>query len=202
MGDMADDLRDRQDRENLDRLLNAVADELPANPWNDLPAADPVQDEIAWQQRDVPPELRALGVEKDVLGTVLQVVQVRMAGAPRNYTYQWWSLTMVDDGWRTGADWLRTGDWVRLPGNVVSPEGAKGRVEGYGRNGYSGPLKDVSCRIEPQDPWTVRMEAVRGAGDALRVYRAAESKGVPPERLEALAAVGKAALEKLEAGRL
>jgi hypothetical protein len=189
MGEQAEWERDRQEE---------LAGVLPPNPWDDpqplrLSTGTADQEEADWRQRDVPPQELALGVEKDPLGTTFQVVQARMAGARQSYAYGWWGLP-------SGSDWLAVGDWVMLPGNVVSPEGCKGRVESYGRNGYHGAVKDVSRRLPPQDIWLVQMEAVTGRAQALKVYRAAEKAGVSGERLAALKDVGAAALEK--AGRL
>jgi hypothetical protein len=114
-----------------------------------------------------------------------QVVQVQLAGAGRTYAYRW-------DG-----EPLRAGDWVMCPGNAVSPDGALGRVESFGREGYTGPLKDVLRRVEPPDPWEARMRAVRSRSEALRVYRAAQKAELAPERLTALVETGRAALAAL-----
>jgi len=217
---MSDTVKSDREEHGMEPTENQLAwlNAPDANPWEDsgnqqarddaleqqvrAQVAAERQEEADWRQRDLPAELRALGVERDVVGTVVQVVRVRMPGAPRDYTYQWWNTTMVvDDGEPLEqADWLRTGDWVKLPGNVVSPEGSKGRVTGYGRSGYTGPLKDVACRMETPDIWTVQMEAVRDKVSANRVYQAAKARGVQGEQLLALVETGRVRLEGL--GRL
>lgn len=120
-----------------------------------------------------------------------QVVQVRLPGAARTYAYA------VPAHWAP----LKAGDWVRVPSNQVSPDGGKGRVESFGRDGYTGPLKALTDRLEPQDPWLVRMEAVRGRSEANTVWKAAKDAGVAPERLRGLLAAGKTRLETVDAKR-
>lgn len=141
---------------------------------------------------DDPPPDAGPGVEADVLGLPVQAVQVRIVGAPRAYGYLWRPL----DG-----SLLAVGDWVELPGNAVSPDGCKGRVEAFGRGGYAGELKEVLGRLDKPDIWLVQMEAVRDRVAANRVYRAAQAAdGMTPGRLAALRTAGTEALRK--AGRL
>jgi hypothetical protein len=121
-------------------------------------------------------------------GDTEQVVQVQMAGAQRAYGYAW-----------KGEEPLELGEWVMLPGNVVSPEGCKGKVTGFGRDGYNGPLKEVMSRIERPDPWVARMEAVRTASEARRVLNKARAEGLEPQRLLALERVGREALAAVKA---
>lgn len=117
-----------------------------------------------------------------------QVVQVRIIGAGRSYGYEW-----------HGPDPLRIGDWVSLPSNELSPDGCRGRVTAYGRQGYDGPLKAVVAKTDPPaDPWTARMEEVKTREEASMVWRKAREAGLSPERLHGLAATGKAALARLE----
>lgn len=110
-----------------------------------------------------------------------QIVQVRMAGAPRAYGYTWPAT----------EEPLELHDWVMLPGNVVSPEGCKGRVEGFGRDGYTGPLKAVVSRIERPDPWEARMEAVTTPAEARRVFAAAKREGLDAQKLAKLQVTGR-----------
>lgn len=194
MGDAAEWQRDHEEALEEWQRDQAEAGVLPGNPWDDLPGLDQAAEAPHWSQWGLTPQELAVGVEKDLLGTTVQVVQVRIVGAPRAYGYGWWGLP-------SGSDWLAVGDWVRLPGNVVSPDGCKGRVEAYGRAGYAGKLKDVACRMDKPDLWQVQMEAVRDKPTALKVYRAAQrDPAVSGERLAALLETGRAALEK--AGRL
>lgn len=113
-----------------------------------------------------------------------QIVQVRIPGARRSYAYTW-------DGWPE----LAVGDWVELPGNEVSPEGTEGRVEGFGSDGYKGPMKAITAVKEPQDPWFARMRQVKTPSDRLQVYRKAVKAGVTGDRLAALVAEGKRVLD-------
>lgn len=108
-----------------------------------------------------------------------QIVQVRIPGARRAYGYTWDGLE------------LSVGDWVSLPGNAVSPEGTEGRVEGFGADGYTGPMKAIVAAKEKQDPWMARMRQVRTKQDALKVYKRAVKAGITGERLAELVAVGK-----------
>jgi hypothetical protein len=117
-----------------------------------------------------------------------QVVQVQMAGAQKSYGYAW-----------KGEEPLELGEWVMLPGNVVSPEGCKGKVTGFGRDGYNGPLKEVVSRIERPDPWVARMEAVRTASEARRILNKARTEGLEPQRLIVLEKTGREALAAVKA---
>lgn len=112
-----------------------------------------------------------------------QIVQVRIPGARRSYAYTW-------DG-----EPLEIGDWVLLPGNEVSPDGTEGRVDGFGADGYKGPMKAVVSKQEKQDPWIARMRQVRTPADRLQVYRRAQKAGISGERLAKLVEEGKRALD-------
>lgn len=115
-----------------------------------------------------------------------QIVQVRIPGARRSYAYTW-------DG-----EPLEVGQWVHLPGNDVSPDGTEGRVEGFGADGYKGPMKAIVAVKDRQDPWLARMRQVRTAADRLQVYRKAQRAGITGERLAALVAEGKRVLAERE----
>lgn len=113
-----------------------------------------------------------------------QIVQVRIPGARRSYAYTW-------DG-----EPLEEGDWVLLPGNEVSPDGTEGRVEGFGSDGYKGPMKAIVSKQEKQDPWMARMRQVRTPHDRLQVYRRAQKAGISGERLAKLVELGKQVLDE------
>lgn len=113
-----------------------------------------------------------------------QIVQVRIPGARRSYAYTW-------DG-----EPLEVGQWVELPGNDVSPEGTEGRVEGFGADGYKGPMKAVAGVKDKQDPWMARMRQVKTPADRLQVYRRAQKAGISGERLSKLVELGKQVLDK------
>ena len=110
-----------------------------------------------------------------------QIVQVRIPGARRSYAYTW-------DG-----EPLEEGDWVELPGNDVSPDGTEGRVEGFGADGYKGPMKAIVGPKERQDPWMARMRQAKDRSERLTVYRRAQKAGISGERLAAIVAEGKKA---------
>lgn len=112
-----------------------------------------------------------------------QIVQVRIPGARRTYPYTW-------DG-----EPLEVGDWVDLPGNAMSPDGTEGRVEGFGADGYPGPMKAVVAVKEKQDPWMARMRQVKTAAERLQVYRRAQKAGITGERLSKLVELGKQVLD-------
>jgi hypothetical protein len=166
MGDFADDRRDQELRAELDRFARIRAAKGEQQVGR-------LKDHVTRGQQDTGK------------GDTPQVVRVRIAGAPKAYGYLW-----------RGAEPLEMGEWVMLPGNVVSPEGCKGRVEGFGRDGYNGELKEVVSRIEKPDPWLARMEAVTTRQEASRVYRKAEAAGLDPQRLVVLERAGKAALKR------
>jgi hypothetical protein len=122
------------------------------------------------------------------------VVQVRLPGAARTYAYT------VPHGW----DAVAVGDWVAVPGNQVSPDGGKGRVESFGRDAYKGPLKELVHLLEPQDPWLVRMEVVRSSKEANTVWQAAKEAQVGPDRMRRLRRTGSerlAAVKEEQASR-
>lgn len=116
-----------------------------------------------------------------------QIVQVRIPGARRAYAYTW-------DG-----EPLEVGQWVELPGNDVSPEGTEGRVEGFGADGYKGPMKAIAGVKDKQDPWMARMRQVKTPADRLQVYRRAQKAGISGERLSKLVELGKQVLDKVDA---
>lgn len=66
---------------------------------------------------------------------VTQVVQVRIAGSRRPYTYGW----VYELG--KGSP-LSVGDKVELPPNQVSEEGTAGTVSALGSD-YTGPMKNI-----------------------------------------------------------
>lgn len=115
-----------------------------------------------------------------------QVVQVRIVGAPRAYAY----------AVPAGMPDLEAGDWVLLPGNVVSPDGCEGVVEGFGRDGYKGALKYVLQQVDRPGIWLAQMRAARTKAQALKVYRAAVKAGVGGERLAALVDAGRTAANR------
>jgi hypothetical protein len=127
------------------------------------------------------------GYEDDGPWGPQQVVQVRLPGAKRTYAYA------VPQDWEP----LAVGDWVAVPSNVVSTDGGKAQVAGFGRDGYDGPLKELAGRLEPQDAWKIRMEAVKTRREANEVWRAAVAAGVAGERLDAAVAAGRAALAEV-----
>jgi hypothetical protein len=152
-------------------------------------AAQPPQPEREGADIPAPRMTRRQAAPEYVAATLgEQVVQVQMAGAQKSYGYAW-----------KGEEPLELGEWVMLPGNVVSPEGCKGKVTGFGRDGYNGPLKEVVSRIERPDPWVARMEAVRTASEARRVLNKARAEGLEPQRLLALERVGREALAAVKA---
>ena len=65
-----------------------------------------------------------------------QVVQVKVAGSARLFTYGW--VFDPDKGGRP----LKIDDRVELPPNQVHPEGSSGVVEKMGSD-YTGPLKSI-----------------------------------------------------------
>lgn len=117
---------------------------------------------------------------------VAQAVQVRIVGAPRAYAYEW------------RGEPLEVGDWVELPGNVVSQDGCRGVVEAFGRDGYTGPLKPVLAKLERLDVYRERMGTVRSREEAARVWQAAHEAGRTRAQLAELAELGAARLEGRE----
>jgi hypothetical protein len=112
----------------------------------------------------------------------MQEVLVQIAGAGRAYAYAW------------NGDPLAVGDWVTLPGNVVSEEGTEGMVSGFGRGGYTGRLKPVIAKRERPNLWVARMRAVRSRPEATRIYHRAVAAGVGDELLRQIVSAGDAAL--------
>jgi len=109
-----------------------------------------------------------------------RVVQVRIAGATaRTYAYEV----------PRGTD-LAIGDWVTLPGNVVSAHGGFGIVKSYGRDGYDGPLKSIVKKIDEPDELMIRMSVVKTKNQAADLYDEAVAAGWKPNDLLELATVG------------
>jgi hypothetical protein len=67
---------------------------------------------------------------------VTQVVQVKILGAPRTYTYGW-----VFDP-EAGERPLAPGDKVEIPGNQVQTSGGSAEVVALGSD-YQGPMKSI-----------------------------------------------------------
>ena len=68
---------------------------------------------------------------------VTQVVQVKIEGAFRHYTYGW-----VYDPLAGGRP-LAVGDKVEIPPNQVQEEGSAATVVKLGRSDYNGPMKSI-----------------------------------------------------------
>lgn len=114
-----------------------------------------------------------------------QVVQVRIAGGPsRTYAYTW-----------SGAP-LAEGDWVALPENVAGSGGA-GRVEGFGRDGYGGPLRELLHRIPDLGPFFRRMRAAADRDEASAVWRDALREDMPESVMDHLAGLGRKRMTEL-----
>lgn len=107
------------------------------------------------------------------------VVQVRIAGAPARRTYAYESDVP-----------LMIGDWVTLPGNVVSEHGGFGVVKSYGRDGYNGPLKKIVKKIDEPHELMVRMSVVKTKERAAEIYDAAVTAGWRGQRLADLSTLG------------
>lgn len=114
------------------------------------------------------------------------VVQVRIINSPRAYPYA------VPDGVT-----LVNGDWVDLPGNVVSPGGCTGQVVGHGRRGYTGELKEIVSRLDSPDEALLRMAAARGRTEVRALWLRARERGASPERLMILKTAGDKRLREL-----
>lgn len=116
-------------------------------------------------------------------GRPTQTVQVRLMGAARPYDYAWHGDTP-----------LAIGDWVDLPGNVVSPEGCIGRVESLKPPAWKGELKPVMRKLD--DPWVVLFARVRDEKDASDAWQRARKAGLSTDRLAELTELAKVVLSK------
>ena len=116
-------------------------------------------------------------------GRPTQTVQVRLMGAARPYDYTWHGDTP-----------LAVGDYVDLPGNVVSPEGCIGRVESLKPPAWKGELKPVMRKLD--DPWTVLFSRVRDEKDASDAWQRARKAGLSTDRLAELTELAKVVLSK------
>jgi hypothetical protein len=114
---------------------------------------------------------------------IRQTVQVRLVGAPRAYDYEW-----------AGDTPLEIGEWVDLPGNVVSPEGCIGRVEGTAAPKWEGELKPVLSR-QP-DPWGATFSRVTTPKEASEAWNRARKAGLSVQRLAELTELAKVVLAK------
>jgi len=111
------------------------------------------------------------------------VVQVRIAGATaRTYAYETDQPLMI-------------GDWVSLPGNIVSEHGGFGIVKSYGRDGYDGLLKKITARIDEPHELTVKMSVVKSRDQAAKLYDEAVATGMSTEDLLMLIEVGNARMK-------
>lgn len=114
-------------------------------------------------------------------GIGTNVVQVRIAGTTGRRTYAYEIPRHLD---------VKIGDWVILPGNVVSEHGGFGVVKTFGRQGYDGPLKMIVKKIPEPDPLTVRMSVVKTKDQAAEIYDEAVAAGWRKEDLLDLGKVG------------
>jgi hypothetical protein len=110
-----------------------------------------------------------------------KVVQVRIAGATARRTYAYQVPFELD---------LEVGDWVTLPGNVVSEHGGFGIIKAFGREGYNGPLKSIRTKIPEPPELMIRMSVVKTKDRAAEIYDAAVAEGWTGDRLTALAVIG------------
>jgi hypothetical protein len=108
-------------------------------------------------------------------GTVGQTVQVRITGAKRSYDY----TSDLEPP-------LVPGDWVTLPGNVVSADYSTGVVTGTAAPTWKGELKAVTGWTSKPDPWLARMRSAKDVQTGRRIWHAARREGVGPERMKAL----------------
>lgn len=116
------------------------------------------------------------------------VVQVRIAGAnARTYAYEV-PEHIVKQG-------IGPGDWVTLPGNIVSAHGGFGVVKAFGRQGYKGPLKKIVEKIPEPDPIMIKMSVVKTKDQAAKLYDAAVTEGWSAKDLEKLIKVGQDRLD-------
>lgn len=116
-----------------------------------------------------------------------KVVQVRIAGAgKRTYAYE-----------VPARIHAVTGDWVALPGNVVSEDGSTGKVVSYGRDGYGGPLKEITAVVPEPSVWMMRMLCVKTRPTAAKIYDEAVAAGVSGDELAAVVLAGTRRLRQL-----
>jgi hypothetical protein len=111
------------------------------------------------------------------------VVQVRITGSPRTYAYA------VPDGLSVAV-----GDWVELPAAAPGRRPADGRVEGFGRDGYAGPVKPLTGLAQDAGPVVQAMRSVTTHDGARAVYRRAKADGAAKAELDRLVRVGWTAL--------
>jgi hypothetical protein len=115
-----------------------------------------------------------------------KVVQVRIAGATARRTYAYQVPFGLD---------LEVGDWVTLPGNVVSEHGGFGVVKSFGRDGYRGPLKSIRAKIPEPSELMIRMSVVKTKEHAAEIFDAAVAEGWTGDRLTALSVIGEQRLK-------
>lgn len=116
-----------------------------------------------------------------------QTVQVRITGAKRSYDY----TSDLEPP-------LVPGDWVALPGNVVSADYSTGVVTGTAAPTWKGELKAVTGRTDKPDPWMARMRSAKDVQTGRRIWHAARREGVGPERMKALEDLAQARWPKPE----
>lgn len=128
-------------------------------------------------------------VEDATVKDAYQVVQVQIIATQRTYDYAW-----------RGAEPLKPGDWVKLPGNVVSADGTLGRVASTNPPSWKGELKEILERTDAPDPWKARFSAVRSRDEASRIWNLAKKDpAMTPQRLQECVDAANQALEKLGA---
>lgn len=76
---------------------------------------------------------------------VRQVVQVKILGTSRLYSYAWEFMPGV-------VAPLAVGDKVEIPGNMVTEDGGAGTVARLGSD-YNGDMKYIVRKIEPKPAW-------------------------------------------------
>jgi hypothetical protein len=114
-----------------------------------------------------------------------KVVQVRIAGATARRTYAYQVPFRLD---------AAVGDWVTIPGNVVNEFGGFGVVKSFGRDGYTGPLKEIMAVIPEPPELMIRMSVVKNKDRAAEIYDQAVREGWRGDRLTALAVLGESRL--------
>lgn len=110
-----------------------------------------------------------------------KVVQVRIAGSGARKTYAYEVPFNID---------VQLGDWVTLPGNIVSEHGGFGVVKSFGRDGYRGPLKAIRAKIPEPPELMIRISVVKTKEQAADLYDRAVADGWTGDRLTALAVIG------------
>lgn len=88
---------------------------------------------------------------------VTQVVQVKILGAPRKYTYGWVFNPLE------GGKPLAVGDRVEIPPNQVQAEGASATVVALGSD-YSGEMKSIVRKIEAVDKFGTVISGPKASG--------------------------------------